>query len=62
MSVTLEQGSVAQAIYGGGPYDDCKLAMRVMYRTIGGNIAGWNDRPGRTKEEVLAALREAAAS
>ena len=35
--------------------------MKSLARVIGTEfIAGWNDHPGRTKEEVVAKLREAA--
>lgn len=37
-----------------------KRAKRAMVKTVGGRIATFNDKPGRTAEQVAAALRKAA--
>ena len=42
-------------------FDDFRIAERVLYSVVG-PIPAWNDQPGRTREEVCAALRQAAAS
>lgn len=42
---------------GDGPYAE---AMRAWQQRTGGGVLAWNDAPGRTKTEVIAALREAA--
>ncbi len=39
---------------------DVLRATEEFRRVIGKNIPVWNDMPGRTKEEVIAALRKAA--
>lgn len=35
-------------------------AYRIFSEHVGGNIIGWNDTPGRTADEVSAAMREVA--
>lgn len=41
-------------------WDEFKLAYRQLYQVIGTDmVACWNDQPGRTKEQVVKALREA---
>lgn len=35
-------------------------ALRRVRRVVGNKMVGWNDSPGRTREEVVAALRTAA--
>jgi hypothetical protein len=39
-----------------------EVAFGVMNEVVGGSIIEWNDAVGRTKEEVVAALRGAANS
>jgi hypothetical protein len=38
--------------------DEAQLKLRRELKTI--SLAAWNDAPGRTKEEVIAVLRQAA--
>lgn len=38
------------------------LALRQHLGLSGRSVADWNDAPGRTQEEVIAKLREAAAA
>lgn len=46
-----------------GVYDDPWVkATWVMRQWIGESLTPWNDEPGRTASEVIAALRGAAAS
>jgi hypothetical protein len=42
--------------------DDYELhwARLVLGRYVGNNVSSWNDAPGRTKAEVIAAMRAAA--
>lgn len=44
--------------WAGHPAD---AAMWALAGVVGRSVAGWNDAPGRTQAEVVAALREAAA-
>lgn len=37
-----------------------RQAMERFSRYVGGSTTEWNDQPGRTKDEVVSALREAA--
>lgn len=39
---------------------DANLALGAIEKACGSKAASWNDTPGRTKEEVVAKLREAA--
>lgn len=44
-----------------GPLADIDTAIRALQKHVRRlSIADWNDKPGRTKEEVLKALRGAA--
>jgi len=44
-----------------GDFKNWDIAVnRLSTYTEDGNIPNWNDTPGRTKEEVVSALREAA--
>lgn len=60
-------GAIEEAIWGDdypGP-ERFSLALEVKVRVrhmFIGSIALWNDAPGRTKEQVAAKLREAAAT
>lgn len=43
-------------------YDDAVAAVaKLIVGEVGNSIISWNDTPGRTKNEVLAVLRQAAA-
>ncbi len=40
----------------------CVDAHGALWQALGENMADWNDAPGRTQAEVVAKLREVAAS
>ena len=72
MLLTNSDGSYSRCVAGalahaGGPDgwgEDVEIAADILtrYLDIGyvGNLVMWNDAPGRTAEEVIHALREAA--
>jgi hypothetical protein len=44
----------------GARYEILCKAESTFQHVVGGPITAWNDQPGRTREEVCAALRQAA--
>ena len=40
-------------------HDAAKAANDAMTAIVGGHVTAWNDAPGRTQEEVLAAFDQA---
>lgn len=36
------------------------IAMRILHDEVNNYVTSWNDKPERTKEEVISALRSAA--
>lgn len=51
-------GALNLTALGWNMFNNCKLSLARAMGTASYKIVEWNDKPGRTKEEVLAAFRK----
>jgi hypothetical protein len=54
-------GCYLRVIDAGATLPARQIALEILYEFTDGNYVRWNDAPGRTKRQVMAMLRRAAA-